>query len=1309
VRIAEHNTKTPSAKTGFFAALVDLFGGRGSGAPTLAGAMTSSNPSPSRHLVAAAFFAALATAALSLSLAAAPALAAGPPTLQEFEVSCNRNAPCPDEEKLLHATRAKVSAIIHTEGSDTHWHFEYATSKSALENNEGIPAGNGTVVAGSFANTVNTSNGSEYNELRHLTPNTTYYIRLIAENAFGELNQTIEFTTRPVSAPEFLEFKCKSGPGLEGYERLPHDSSGGEKPNMCGASPHQTSVDIYAELDTGGAETTYHFEYSTEEKGAYAPVPGAGGSVTVAEDFAQTKEAHLTGLTPGTTYYLRAVAENGHGSPATELIEFATPPANPQALNVQVRNVTTTSAHPIGDLLPRSAETHWRFEYAPAEPNGQAPPANSPAWLAGTEGVIPAAAAGEGFDHVSGSLSALSPATVYYVRLFAENGHQPASTSDPQSFETAGPPTATTFATHGLHGESLRLLGAVNPHSVPTSEEQAITIEGAPTGGTFTLTFKGKTTKPIAFDASASEGPGSVKSALEAVPSVGGGTTVTGLDGGPYTVYFGGSNAEADQPPLEADPSGLTPSGSVTVTTIQQGGVFDNTQDRFQYVAQQEFGETGWTNAGETPALDAGSGDESKVIGADLPPLQPGETYRYRLLVENGLGKAQGAEQTLAVPTPAAAEPPQPCPNQALRTGPSANLPDCRAYEQLTPTDKEGAQEILHYGAGIAGGALVGEDGEHLMYENQIVNWGAGTHEGQSPYFFTRGPEGRWQMTAAATQPQTGVSRLSPQVYDPNLTRFGFKANAATGSEENASLNVEFATGPPGGPYAAIPVPRKQAGQGWVAASEDFSKLILEVEDHQLLDPEESTGTKSGFDLYEYSAGQLRQVNVDGTSTEPSPIGACGATIAHGLEAGEGERSSRHALSADGSRVFFEAVPGKTCSQPSHLYIRVDGGAEDARTVDLGAARFLAANAQGTEALLERRSGETREVLLADTETATTTALFSTHKEFTPVVVSEDFGAIYFYNTEPLAEAPPTSLESGFDAYLYRYDVPARTLRFVLQVNRPQRPYLSPDGRYAYFDVGDGGSIAGFSAGNGEQAYRYDSAENAVECISCASSFNPAPNLVSKLGSQKHLGRDPREAGTPNVTVASADGSRVFFSTPAALLPADVDGEVAPELKGSREGAEHTSLDGDTSVSSDIYEWRKNGIDGCTRVQGCLALITNGRGGFLNELIGTTASGHDVFFTTASQLVPSDNDTALDIYDARVNGGAPPPAPRPVECEGDACSHPVPAPDDPTPASSSFHGAGNEHPRAPGKKHHHGKRHRKRSHQRAGANHGGKK
>lgn len=50
-----------------------------------------------------------------------------------------------------------------------------------------------------------------------------------------------------------------------------------------------------------------------------------------------------------------------------------------------------------------------------------------------------------------------------------------------------------------------------------TDEVQLVTIDGGPTGGTFTLTFDGQTTAPIAFNASA----GVVESALKALSNVG--------------------------------------------------------------------------------------------------------------------------------------------------------------------------------------------------------------------------------------------------------------------------------------------------------------------------------------------------------------------------------------------------------------------------------------------------------------------------------------------------------------------------------------------------------------------------------------------------------------------------------------------------------------------------------------------------------------------------------------------------------------------------------------------------------------------
>lgn len=1170
------------------------------------------------------------------------------------------------------------------------WASEYAPAQeggeppSQLEGPPWIPAGGASLGSNNLELTL----GEYDSELRgvalhHLKAEATYFARFHVENTCKEAaEQTVKFTTLPILGPELART-------FTGANTLHVEVTGAR------------NAVVEGQLEGNGATTEYAVEYApVAHPTEWKPFPSGGvGTVTQEQDFVNLK-AESTELTPETGYLVRLIASNGVGLPieetlfrsptgGPELESFTTPTARPQVSEPVVRNATADSAYLLGDVVPRGYRTEWRFEYAAAI---------SGPWstVPGAEGVISEAEAsampeGNGAEGIEGRLTGLSPGHTYYVRLFAINEFgegingfdEPAGAAKGEIavFGTAGEPIASAFATQGLHGEAVRLLGSVNPDNTVSSEEQVVTVGGAASGGTFQLSFGGEATAPIVFGASAHD----IESALNALVAIHGGVHVSGRSGGPYTVYFGsGVVAEKDQMELAGNGSGLTPSGEVTVHTTQQGGSGYDTHSHFEYTTESAFETEGFGKAISTAEEDLGSGDSPKFVGFDLTGLLAGEKYRYRIAAANTSSTAvvHGVDHTLTVPTPAGASEVS-CSNVSLRVGPSTNLPDCRAYEQVSPVDKKGSQEIFRYdGLAVPAYSLIGEDGDHVMVEAPVT-WGSGSADGQAPYFMRREAAGGWKAEAGTPQPEAGLETYSPQVTDPTLSEVGLEAGYATSKGSGESKTMNYKVGPPGGPYKTVAsVPREQVPQtipgGWVAASEDFSKLVLQVEDRKLVEPK--TTTKTGPDLYEYAQGRLHQVNVG--------IGTCGATIVKGREeVGGGSISGASAVSADGSRVFFEATPGSNCAGEKHMYERVNG----TETVDLGAFGFVAATRDGQTVLLEKGGGINGGLYLYSSGGPASFLPGTDAAAGAALSVSQDLKAIYFASSRQLdAEAPARSSESDFN--IYRYDVASRALTFVAQTDRETFvSHMSPDGRFYYFTARHvGGLPGGATVPHGgvedlskfelqadelptEQVYRYDSSVGIIECVSCASPFDAEPKLGANFGTFDNA-QSAAPRGLPVLSLVSANGDFAFFQTPADLIPPDVDGEVTPEGDAGVK-LEHPSKD--NSVSGDVYEWRADGIDGCASLQGCLALVTNGRGGVLNLLLGTANEGRDVFIYSGSQLGPRDNDMAGDIYDARVGGGeSPSPAP-PIECEGDACSTPASAPNDTTPASSTFAGAGN--------------------------------
>jgi hypothetical protein len=130
----------------------------------------------------------------------------------------------------------------------------------------------------------------------------------------------------------------------------------------------------------------------------------------------------------------------------------------------------------------------------------------------------------------------------------------------------------TKFFVGWTQGQTYEVVSSTPPTviaGVGINEVQTVTITGAPTGGTFTLTYSGQTTTALARTATAA----TVQAALEALSNIGvGDVVVTGGPGPttPYVVTFTGVLGGTDTGQMTAAHTftgGTTPGISVTTTT----------------------------------------------------------------------------------------------------------------------------------------------------------------------------------------------------------------------------------------------------------------------------------------------------------------------------------------------------------------------------------------------------------------------------------------------------------------------------------------------------------------------------------------------------------------------------------------------------------------------------------------------------------------------------------------------------------------------------------------------------------------------
>src|SRR6478752_2906955 len=189
-----------------------------------------------------------------------------------------------------------------------------------------------------------------------------------------------------------------------------------------------------------------------------------------------------------------------------------------------------------------------------------------------------------------------------------------------------------------------------------------------------------------------------------------------------------------------------TSAGEITETeatlhaTINPCGL--ETSYRFEYVSQEQFEASGFAEAALAGEGTLPKGGDGVAVSAPALELQPGTRYRFRVVAENTKG---GGEEEGSFKTFPAEEKLPTCENEVFRTNLSALLPDCRAYELVTPADTNGRPPSAGFAGVYFPSLRAAPDGNSASFviEGGLIpgSKGTGAFNGDN-YLATRGEEG---------------------------------------------------------------------------------------------------------------------------------------------------------------------------------------------------------------------------------------------------------------------------------------------------------------------------------------------------------------------------------------------------------------------------------------------------------------------------------------------------------------------------------------------------------------------------------------
>ncbi len=642
-----------------------------------------------------------------------------------------------------------------------------------------------------------------------------------------------------------------------------------------------------------------------------------------------------------------------------------------------------------------------------------------------------------------------------------------------------------------------------------------------------------------------------------------------------------------------------------------------------EYLSQQEYEEAGNTFAG---ARVVGEGtilpvEQKAEVSAPISGLEPGTAYRFRVSAENEAG---GEEKEASFTTYNDAVGTDNCPNQALRSSYSALLPDCRAYELVTPPDTNGrppravgsegdrfpAVEISPDGENVSflveGGSLPGIEstgsfhGDLYRSERSPGGWGT----------VRAGPSGT-EAVAVVPGSVSSDQRFSfwrPEKKEPHFVRYpdghsDFIGRGSLGTDPVTIGNL---------------------------ITENGTHIVFEtskVLSHQPIQLEPDAPPTGTTAVYDRTADEVTHV-VSLLPGDETP--------------NAGEDAKYVGASADGEGIAFKI--GNT------LYLR----AGNSTTYEIGKGVEFAGVSEGGHRIFFVEGGN---LIAFDTETEEDIP-FTEVGNAVPVNVSTEGTRAYFVSTtaiEGSGENPNGASAKAGQQNLYLSKegaidfVGAVTKRdvegegsldgqidglglwtFALEMagfaRDPSR--TTPDGTVLLFQ--SRADLDGYDPEGSREIYRFDSATEQLVCVSCIPTKTPASGGASLLSTFFEDLFAPFRGGAGYVANLRSDGRRAFFQSTEALVSRDNDGV------------------------QDVYEWEENGVGSCTRPGGCVYLISSGQSSKVNYLYAVSENGDNAIVASSDILVALDGSNTVSLYDARAGGGFAEPEPIPCQ-EVDKC------------------------------------------------------